>query len=561
MPGLPGNFDEVHNSKVVDDWNAQLATLDPTAAQIKPDEVTTTGDGYIFGSSAAPAGPKQPVKRDPLHEKAYSAIHAYDKVDRMKMNVNALFSEKDKDVKLVQSLQARGGYVANDGSNNAPLGATYVMAKVWKDAKGKVVRQFASSGIIVDKTPTTITVGDHQETAEKWTTMKVESMNAVTESAIRDIQFTSRVVAKMPEAGMKAQTEIIGWFVPESMPQPGEGSGEGPVEYKDAYSQTNKVTRHVLDEKTEAEEARKLVLTGHAWMGADWHANEDFGFRFKQEYVLDEHGEKQFEMTGGKMVKGKRVGGTPKKDRDGNPKYLMRTTTERERISKAIAKDGAKRQELAYKIYAGNPDLVRNPAGGGKGSYYTTCVETATKILSEYGIDTSIFGYLMSPVFEDPKADSKPRDAPIFKYLQECGAWVWAAGEENFMPKQGDVFLTGTYMDVVNAKKKTYGMWTFQHVGIVAAVSPNPDGTLTVLSQDGGKGMAALGEDKTGYTQRTYDPKTRLMSGAKPKTVIGVWRPALLKAALQQLPPEIKATLKTQQAIAYDKYFETNPYE
>ena len=164
-----------------------------------------------------------------------------------------------------------------------------------------------------------------------------------------------------------------------------------------------------------------------------------------------------------------------------------------------------------------------------------------------------MFGGLLAPVYQDPKQSSKPRDAQVFKYLKETGGWVW--GEKGFVPRQGDVFLTGSYSEAINVKEKSYGLWSFQHVGVVANITGNADGTYTVLSQDGGKGMSAIGEDNTGYTIRNYNPDTRMMSGAKPKIVIGVWRPVLIKEALKQLPKEIKATLTPGQLAAYGKPF------
>ena len=547
-PSGPGgdvasNFEPVRNYKVLDDWNAQMAALDPSVQAIATDEVTTSGDGFQFGGAATAAGGAKGAapKRDPLQEKAFAAIHAYDSVDRTQINVNALFSEKQKDIDHVNALKARGGWVENDGRNDVPLGATYVLANVWEDGRGKTIRQFVGAGIIVDKTATTVTAGSRDEPVQTLTTMSTESLNARTETALRAVKFTSRVVGKVPPVGKKPQLQILGWFIPEQLPKLGEVSGQSPADLRDAYDQTNQVTRQVLDEKAEAEEARRFAMSGNAWMGADWHGAETYGYRLDSVDDLDEQGQPRYVMNGNVIAR----------DKQGNP--IVKKKQVRVRIDKPVAKDGARRQALAYKIYAGNPDLVRNPSPGKTGSYFTTCVETANRILSEYGVDSSIFGGLLAPVYQDPKQSSKPRDAQVFKYLKETGGWVW--GEEGFVPRQGDVFLTGSYSEAINVKAKSYGLWSFQHVGVVANITANADGTYTVLSQDGGKGMAAIGEDKTGYTIRNYDPKTRMMSGAKPKMVIGVWRPVLIKEALKQLPKEIKATLTPGQLAAYQKLY------
>ena len=160
----------------------------------------------------------------------------------------------------------------------------------------------------------------------------------------------------------------------------------------------------------------------------------------------------------------------------------------------------------------------------------------------------------MAPVWQEPGKD-KPRDSALFAYLKAQGAWIW--GYPDFVPVQGDIFLTGTYADT-NNQGKSRGSWTFQHVAVVAKILPNADGTYTILSQDGGKGQASIGEDKTGYTIRNYDAKTRFMSGAKPRVLIGVWRPGALKTAIENMPPEIRSSLKGKEKTAYEAW--RDPY-
>jgi hypothetical protein len=67
--------------------------------------------------------------------------------------------------------------------------------------------------------------------------------------------------------------------------------------------------------------------------------------------------------------------------------------------------------------------------------------------------------------------------------------------------------------------------------------------------------MAALGEDKTGYTMRNYNPITRIVSGAADRTLIGVWRPVLLKAALARMPREIFDTLSDTRKAIWEQSF------
>lgn len=516
MPGAgaAGVFEPVRSPKVIDDWAAQVkeATGDDSGLG----EVTTAGDGFQIGGAARAAAKAKP--RDPLHDKALAAMEAYDPVDRKKMRIDALFSAKAADVELVQKLMATGAFVRNEGGE-VPLGATYVLAKVTRSGN-KELRQFVGTGILVDRS------ADEGTGKEKWTTISANDLGARSMSQLQKLRFTARVYDREARRfeGPNKDTEVSGWFDPAKMPRAGVMPGADIGGFKDEYEQTNSVTNRVMDEAKAAEEGKRFALVGHSFMGADWHGNEDWMFKWEEEEVADP------------------VKRTP----DGKPVMIKRR--KRVRVDKPVAKDGAKKQELAYKIYAGNPDKQRYSAKGEPLSYFTTCLATASKIMQAYGVDANIFGGLMAPVHDD-----KQREWPIFKYLKDSGAWVW--GSEGFVPSTGDVFLTGEYKDTINVKRKSRGTWTFQHVGIVAAVEPNPDGTFSILSQDGGKGQASLGEDKTGYTLRNYDPKTRLMSGANPKMLIGVWRPGPLKAALESLPADIKATFKKSQLEAYEASF------
>lgn len=530
--GAAALLEPVRNNKVVDDWNAKLEAAG--ASKVAAGDVTTTGDGaQIPGLSDRPiggAGAQANVKRDPMHEKAMKAQKQYAQVDRLKLQTNALFSDNPRDLDRVADLRQRGAFVDNTGSTPIPLGATYVLAKVATDAKGKTTRQFVGSGVLIDKTIDVAAGDEGAKDEEQWSTMGMDGLNAVTQTLLSNVRFMTRKYRKGDKTfvGQPAGVQVIGWFVPEAMPQIGESSGIKPGDLKDAYEQTNEVTRPLMDMDKQREEGVKFAMLGHQWMGADWHASEDFGFVLVDAPDVDKEGNQRY-----KEVKGKRV-----KDKAGNDIPLTKKV--RKRVPKA--KGSAKAQELANKIYSGNPDKLRNPDEG-PGSPFTTCLATATKIVQEYGVDPNVFGGLMAPVFQLPDQKVKPRDAAIFHYLKETGAWVW--GEVGFVPIPGDIFLTGTYTDTINVKEKTHGSWTFQHVAIVANIMPNDDQTYTILSQDGGKGSSAAGEDKTGYTIRNYNPKTRLMSGASPKMVIGVWRPAVLKAALDNMPPEIKSTIKS----------------
>jgi hypothetical protein len=535
VPLAPGQkaFEPVRNHQIIDQWNAELAAKYGDAERVAPGDVTTSGDGMQFGGGAA-AKPAE-LKLDPMQEKAVSAMKAYDLVDTRQMNINTLFSAKPTDIARVDALIAKGAYVKNDGSQSPPLGATYVMAKTTKMFDGRILHQFLGTGVIIDKTEETVTAGGKDEKVQRWTTMSQTSLSTPrTNTALRKIQFTPRVYdeANRRFAGPSKDVVIMGWFVPEQLPQ--IGGGKEPIVLRDAYDQQNNVEASPLDSAAQAKGASELVMLGHNWMGADWHGGEDYGYALVNVPDLDAAGNEQPVLDG----KGKPL------MRKGKP--VIKTKEVRKRVSKAVSEGGKKAQALAYKIYAGNPDKIRNPDDGSEGSPFTTCIATASKILSEYGIDVSIFGGLIAPVYQDPKKESQPRHTALFAYLKRTGAWLW--GAPGFVPEQGDVFLTGSYSDAVNAKAKTHGLWTFQHTAIVAKLLRNDDGqTFTLLTQDGGKGLSRAGEDKTGYTIRNYDPNTRVLSGASPKLMIGVWRPAVLRAALLNMPDDIRATLKPGQ--------------
>jgi hypothetical protein len=510
----PSNFEPVRNQAVVDDWNRQMA--EATGSDAKAGEVTTSGDGaqikgWVDDSSGARAktGSSAGAKRNPLHQKALEAMQAYDTIDRKMLNINLLFSDKPGDIEKVKKLRESGAYVDDKSPGEAPAHAMFVLGTSTTTATGKVVKQLVGSGIIVDNAD------------GKWTTISANDLGARTDTALGKLKFSSR-----PHATIQA----IGWFVPEKFPRLGAMPGEGTSGLKDAYDMKNDVKKPVLDDAAAKAEGKRFALSGHQWMGADWHGDQTYGYRMREVWDLDATGHPIKEE---------------KKDAQGYD--VFKSHQEREEVKKGVTPESIKAAQLAHEIYSGDPDKDRIA----NKDHFTTCIVTAGHILKKYGVDPAVFGNLMAPVHEGVKGGGgPPRNTPMFQYLKDSGAWIW--GYDGFVPQQGDIFLTGTYVDTVNVKDKSHGSWTFQHVGIVANTMKNDDETYTLLSEDGGKGQSAIGEDKTGYTIRNYDPKTRLMSGASQKVMIGVWRPGILKAALLKLPPDIKATLKPQALAAYE---------
>ncbi len=499
----PQLVDPTRDPKVVEEWNDRLKQAG-VAELVEQKDVTTIGDGAQLGgpASSAGGGKKSTGKRNPLHEKALKAMQAYDLVDRKKMKIPALFGNKASDLEHVESLRQRGAFVEGKEPNDAPEGATYVIGKSSTDNKGKTVRSFVASGIIVE----------NKEGV--WTTIDGTDLGARTDTALAQLRFRERTYAK---------SDIVGWFVPDKLPSRFEMPGQSVSELRDAYDQTN-VIKHpdLISEADQGEEALELLKQGHSLMGADWHGHESFYWR----------------PTGQKeelVIKGKRI-------EVWDPKLKKKVPKTRDVLGKVPGKPlnpkaRAKAVEITGEV---DPQAERVTAG----SIFTTCLATASATVRKYGINPAVFGGLMAPVHQQKRAGLYPREQMLFKYLKDAGAWIW--GSSGFVPIPGDIFLTGSYQETVNQAESSRGFWTFQHVGIIANTRYNADETYTLLTQDGGKGNSALGEDKTGYTIRNYDPKTRLVSGASPKMIIGVWRSGVLKAALEKMPPDVEASLKGQ---------------
>jgi Domain of unknown function (DUF4157) len=132
-------------------------------------------------------------------------------------------------------------------------------------------------------------------------------------------------------------------------------------------------------------------------------------------------------------------------------------------------------------------------------TWFTTCVTMVKPVAEAAGVDTKKWGTL--DMFDKKKKDR-------FKEAQESGAWVPAEKKEQ--PKPGDILISVTYQKEKGVVQKEIGKAFFQHVAIlVKPVTPNEDGTERWVTADGGKGSSHAGEDKTGLTERRYNPVTQ----------------------------------------------------
>jgi hypothetical protein len=82
--------------------------------------------------------------------------------------------------------------------------------------------------------------------------------------------------------------------------------------------------------------------------------------------------------------------------------------------------------------------------------------------------------------------------------------------EKKVQPKPGDILIFVTYQKGPKGDiKKGIDKAFFQHVALlIEPVTQNSDGTERWVTADGGKGSSHKGEDKTGTTERRYNPST-----------------------------------------------------
>jgi hypothetical protein len=133
-------------------------------------------------------------------------------------------------------------------------------------------------------------------------------------------------------------------------------------------------------------------------------------------------------------------------------------------------------------------------------AWFTTCVTLINPVAEAAGVDTKKWSSL--EMFDKRKKER-------FQEAQESKAWVPA--ESKVQPKPGDIIIFVTYQKgQKGAVEKSISKAFFQHVAVlIEPVTKNEDGTERWVTADGGKGSSHKGEDKTGTTERRYNPATQ----------------------------------------------------
>lgn len=312
---------------------------------------------------------------------------------------------------------------------------------------------------------------------------------------------------------------LMGWFTPDALP-------ELP---KKAQRVAYDFTQHPSDMPADEYDAEvdKLLYIGQMAAGANWHADGSRMVRATTEKV-----------------------DTGQKNKKGEPIYTYKDTGRGETIANTQANDPA-RYGLSQLIMPGDPTLERWKASGHDWeaiSIFTTCIATSSFIVKSYlgeKLNTEFTEYggiggVMSPIFDVPVGGRLMREGAGFKYLQSVGAYIPRdpTSDTPFHLQKGDAYMTGTFDNAA---------WTFQHYSIVAEATERPDGKTDLITIDGGQGDSKSGEDKTGFTRRVYDPATGIISGARSKEIIGVWKLPVLKKALKEMPQSVRDQVRGSQ--------------
>ena len=129
--------------------------------------------------------------------------------------------------------------------------------------------------------------------------------------------------------------------------------------------------------------------------------------------------------------------------------------------------------------------------------WFTTCVTMVGPVAEAAGVDLKKWGAL-----------------DMFgKRTQErfTASEAWVPAEKKVQPEPGDILISVTYLkDNKGVMQKELSKAVFQHVSVlVERVTVNADGTEKWVTADGGKGSSHKGEDKTGRTNRRYNPATQ----------------------------------------------------
>ncbi|WP_295386940.1 DUF4157 domain-containing protein [uncultured Thiodictyon sp.] len=177
--------------------------------------------------------------------------------------------------------------------------------------------------------------------------------------------------------------------------------------------------------------------------------------------------------------------------------------------------------------------------------WFTTCVTVPPAVAKAAGVDLKKWGPL--DVLDKTKAAR-------FKQLDGQNAWIPA--EHKQRPEPGDILVMVSYPMVKGEPQKDISKATFQHIAVLLEpVTENADGTENWITADGGKGASHKGEDKTGMTNRRYDPATQqFVRQASTKTyeaseggrfLLGFWSLPRLPQVPEKPPTPDKSPGKT----------------
>jgi len=384
------------------------------------------------------------------------------------------------------------GFTANDGAGVPPRGSVAIITK------GGV---FLGAEVVVDGAAS-------DEGERQILTLRTFSLYSMGTPASK-MKTKERIADPADPKG----AQVLGWFAPDDLPDLPKKQQRVPYDFT---AHESDLPQAELDEEID-----RLLYIGQMAAGANWHAD------------------------GSEMIAVETVQvDTGRKKKNGDPIFETQDTGKGKKIANTQKTD-ADRFGLARLIMNSDPNTERwNTETLEKKSIFTTCIATSAFIVRTYlGEELNAeftrysgIGGVMSPIYDVKVGDRLMREGEAFKYLQASGAYVPRdpTSDRRFELAKGDVYMTGTFES---------GAWTFQHYSLVAEVKPRADGLVDLITVDGGQGDSRAGEDKTGFTQRTYDPATGIISGARPKEVIGVWKLPVLRRALQGMPPEVKATL------------------
>lgn len=440
----------------------------------------STGDGALSGGDAAAIRARRTAQKSELGQ-TIADLGAKD-TRIISKSVGKIFEKKDVP-----------GFTPNDGATAPPRGSIVILSTSGAFLGAEVV---VDSAIDHDGYDNVLTVQ----------TFSIYSMG----TSLSKMKLKRRALDPSNPKGVQA----LGWFALADLPDLPKQQQRTPYDF----------TRHdgAMAEDEYDEQVDRLLYIGQMAAGANWHADGTDMFAAETEQVDKGRRNKKHEVVLETQETGKalRIANTQKADAD--------------------------RFGLSQLIMKGDPAGQRwNLETMKQASIFTTCIATSAFIVRTYlgeelnavFTDYSGIGGIMSPIFDVKVGDRLMREGPGFKYLQDSGAYVPRdpTSDSRFELANGDVYMTGTFEN---------GAWTFQHYSLVAGVKPRPDGTVDLITIDGGQGDSRAGEDKTGFTQRVYDPATGILSGARPKEIIGVWKLPILKDALKNMSADLKAKLK-----------------